>query len=484
MRIKKYVVLAVTLMVVLSGCAGTGSKKGDDLTKLRNQSDFAGAARLYSDSKGRPSYNKENLQETLEAAKAFHDAGMWAHSFDAFDQAYRLMPWKEDSVDTPQEVLTLVTTTLTNSSLGPYSGKVHEGTLIDYYQALNRLMMGHSETRVEFNRLEVRQANAVVQLGAFSREINEKSRSGISDNSKNGADQSLNGIQDKIQRGVAGVEKANLTDIRNAAGDVMSAVYRATSPLDQDRDVQRIQSHLSDAGNSAASQQGRELIAQLKSEVAGTSAGMRNKVIVLFEDGNGSRFKEFRVDLPLFFVSSKVLYSGIALPEFTAGNPGWGQLLVGDGYQPTAMLTDLNRISGLEFERAYPGIVTKAVVSTVVKTAAQYVANEAIDDSVRRRKLDPLAGALLKIGTAVTQAALTQADLRSWRNLPNSIQLAIVDRPESGYLKFYSTNRELLGEVAVPANSNHLVLVKGASSAAKPVLFVAPLHPTSTVVSN
>src|SRR5690606_31698624 len=147
---------------------------------------------------------------------------------------------------------------------------------------------------------------------------------------------------------------------------------------------------------------------------------LKNKAIILYEDGVGPGLNEFRIDLPLFIVTGKVTYTGMALPQFRLGQPAFGSLKVGSGktQQETAILTNINELAALEFDAAYKGIVTKAVISTVIKTTAQAVINHQID----QQQPDPLVGALLKLGTGVAQYALTKADVRAWVNLPNTIQ--------------------------------------------------------------
>ena len=76
---------------------------------------------------GKPNYDEDNLLDALEAGKAFNDAGMWAQSKRAFEVASKQLAWKEDSVDTPSEVMNLLGTTLTSSAFGAYQGKIFEG---------------------------------------------------------------------------------------------------------------------------------------------------------------------------------------------------------------------------------------------------------------------------------------------------------------------------------------------------------------------
>lgn len=466
---------AITLCLVLSGCAGV-AKKDDKLVQLRSQGDFQGAARLYLTKKQEPSYDKNNLQQTLEAAKAFHDAGLWQHSNDAFSRAHELMPWKEDTVDTPKEVADLIGTTLTSSAFGPYQGKIYEGGLIDYYRAINQLMLRDDNARVSFRRLQERQKNAVVQLGSFARVADNGMSEDLSKSKETGATVDFDKISGDLGRGKSKVASGiALSEIRNAAGDVMSAVFRATSADPQDNDESLVQPMLAAAGESVASDEGKSLIGNLKQYLASSKGSIRNAVIVLYEDGTGPGFDEFRLDLPMYLVSDKVLYSGIALPEFREGQSAGGYLLVGEAGVKTTLLTDLNRIAGLEFEKAYDGIVAKAIISTLVKTAAQYAANAEIDRQVDNNKIDPLAGFLLQIGTATTQAALTRADTRAWRNLPNSIQIAIIDRPVNGVLPLMTASRQPVGTVDVSEEGNYLVLVKAASPQAKPVFYATKL---------
>jgi hypothetical protein len=76
---------------------------------------------------------------------------------------------------------------------------------------------------------------------------------------------------------------------------------------------------------------------------------------------------------------------------------------------------------------------------------------------------------------AATQAATTKADIRSWRNLPNTIQIAFVPRPKSGSMSLFTATREQIGNVEMPEEGNYLVLVKAAGPQSKPVFYVNKL---------
>ena len=474
---------AITLLAtlaILAGCAGTRTVDPNAAKADLNNSNFKAYAQRYLDSKGSPIYDKTNLLDALEAGKAFNDAGMWKHSQDAFAVASTMMMWKEDTVATPEGITRLVGTTLTNDTFGPYTGKIYQGGMIDYYQAMNSLMLGDEAlARVNFNRVAVRQDNAVLQLEAFTKSTDESIKEGFGEKGNESAQRSLVGVAPKLVDGKqdlpSGLSKAKM---RNASADFMSSIFRSTSGSPQDKTVSL--SPLKSAGSAASTQGGAALIRQLGNNLQAGRGEIKNKVIVVYEDGIGPGFSEFRIDLPLFLVSSTVTYSGIALPKFQAGKPALGGLKLGPNGDSTVIMTNMNELVGLEFDAAYRGIVAKAVLSTIIKTVAQAAANTAID----RQAGNSLLGAVLKLGTGAAQAALTKADTRAWVNLPNTIQIAYLDRPANGSLQISTDNGRPVATVQLEAAPNSLVVIKASGPGGRPAIYTQPLPALKAAVGS
>ncbi|NYT58212.1 hypothetical protein H0A65_04660 [Alcaligenaceae bacterium] len=480
-KISRYCAVAVSI-ALLAGCAGTRTVDEKSAALFLQNSDYKAYASQFLDGKGEPKYDPASLLDTLEAGKAFNDTGMWEHSLVAFEAAGKLLQWKEDTVDTPAEVANLLGTTLTSDAFGTYQGRIHQGALIDYYQAINNLMLGReADARVDFNRLQVRQDNAVTQLNAFALTINKSVKDGLKDEKGAEAKASLGEVGPKVADGIkdlpSGLTKAK---IRLAAGDVMGAVFRVTSSAQSDKRANISLDLLKSAGQASSTRGGNAMVAYLGKEIRSGNGALKDKVIVIYEDGMGPSFKEFRIDLPLFLVTSKVTYAGMALPQFQPGQPAFGSLNIGTGKAKveTSTLTNLNELAALEFDIAYKGIVAKAVISTVVKTAAQAVINHQID-----KEAPGLVGALLKIGTGAAQYALTQADTRAWVNLPNTIQMAIVDRPINGVLPIAGANGQAIADIELTKGVNTLILVKAAGTPGKPAIFKQEL-PAKTLVAG
>jgi hypothetical protein len=471
---------ALFLAATLAGCATVNQPK-NDFVAARTSSNFKAIAANFLNDKGQPVYDRNDLRQTLEAAKAFHDAGMWAFSNDAFDAAHSKLAWKENTIDTPAEVVNLVATTLTSSAFGTYPGKIHEGSLLNFYRALNMMMLASEEkdpvrrrdieqkARVEFNRLEERQRNALAQLQSFDQASNKASQSALANDKAQGSGRSLQALGPKAQEGFAEVPaQMRRADIRNASGDLLAAAFRSSSSFEQDKDPQRIGRLIAAASGSSPVPNASPMLAGFQRTVSTNGGSVTNKIFVVFEDGNGPSLSELRLDLPMFLFSDRVMYSGIALPRFNRGQPALGALRVGG--EPTIPMTDLNRIVGLEFRAGYNAVLTQAVASTVIMTAAQYAINKKIDEEAK----SPMAALLMKAATGALQAGLTRADTRYWRNLPNTIQIAIVDRPPDGRVSLATGSGQPFRMLELEPG-NHLVLVKASGTAGPPAVYVARL---------
>lgn len=467
-KIKLGTMICVTLVV--AGCAGTRTVKPEASQAHLSTSNYKALAAAYMKD-GKPAYDKESLLDSLEAGKAFNDAGMWKESREAFEAAGKKLAWKEDSVDTPGEVANLIGTTLTSSAFGEYQGKIYEGGLIDYYQAINSIMLGdESGARVDFNRFDQRMDNAQNQFASYKKAIHQEQSKEMQQKDASTAQKSYSQVKTQLDGGVADLPSRQAdSKIRISAGQFMSGIFRATSSAKQDKDAERVSKPILAAGNASSTKQGSDLSVKTANQLKSSGYDSKGKVYVIYEDGKGPTFNEFRVDLPLFLVASNVTYTGIALPRFVPGKPAYGYLTVAN--LQTAEMTNVTNMAGMDFGVAYPGIVTKAITSTVVKTAIQYAANSAIDSGVDNK----LVGFFMKLGVGAAQAATTQADTRSWNNLPNTIQLAVLGKPKSGGISVISPSGAKLLDVQLPDSPNALVILKASGTGGAPVVYVKAL---------
>ena len=98
----------------------------------------------------------------------------------------------------------------------------------------------------------------------------------------------------------------------------------------------------------------------------------------------------------------------------------------------TIILADMDGILAQEFDERLPGIITRIVLSTLIKEAAYYAGIAVI---AAQKDMDPTvqaaALATVAIGGAAYRAAMNTADTRGWEILPKEFQLTQFPMPPS-----------------------------------------------------
>lgn len=448
-------VFGVLPLIIITGCIPQNTVTGYNDVFITGG--YVGVTNIYEGKDGKVDVDPDDLHELIVAGKAFHDAGKWGKSSKVLELASQELNWKEDTIDTPEEAVRFVATTLTNDTLADYTGKIYEGVMLDYYQALNFLMLGdEAQARIHFNRLSERQSNAEIQLQSYTRTLKDTDTLPEDEKKRNIIVKSVENTDINFERGRQNMP-GNLKSahIRSPSGDLMNALFRHTSSARTDRKSRKVDKAIDAVQAKAPSAEARRFAGTLEKSFKKSKF---DKAYILYEDGYGPGISEFRVDLPLALVSEKILYSGIALPEFVSGRANNSNLEVkqGDKVQLTVGVTDLNRVASLEFDSAYDAKVGKEITSAILKTVAQAAINHKIDE---KNANNPLAGLLLKAAVGIGQALITQADTRYWNNLPNEIQMAVLNKRSTESIEIIDASGVLLATVPAIAG-DQLIYVR------------------------
>lgn len=469
-------------IITLTGCIPQNTIKG--YNDAAATGGYVGVTTMYEDKEGTVNVNVDDLHELLVSGKAFHDAGKWGQSIEVLELAAQKLKWKEDTIDTPEEVVRFVGTTLTNDTFADYTGKIYEGVMLDYYQAINFLMLGdEAQARVHFNRLAERQSNAEIQLNSYTRTLKGAETLPDDEEKRDVVVKTVENSNANFERGRQSLPENRMSaHIRSPSGDLMNAIFRHTSSASIDKNSSKVNRAIDAVQAMAPAADARRFAGTLEESFKKSKV---DKAYVLYEDGFGPGIEEFRIDLPLAIISSKVLYSGVALPEFVAGRVNNNQLEIkqGTNLQVTAGVTDLNRVASLEFDSAYDAKVGKEITSAVLKTIAQAAINRKIDKDT---KANPLAGLLMKVAVGIGQAALTQADTRYWSNLPNDIQMAVLDKSGQTPIEIFSASGALIATVPAVAG-DQLIYVRQQKADSDVKVFSQRLpvnSPAAEVVTN
>ena len=426
------------------------------------------AAALYRNKNGEPNYNSSDLYQLLLAGKSLHDAGYWNESNMAFQLAENQLLWKADKVDTANEALALVGTTLTNDAMSAYSGKIYEGVMVNYYQALNYLMLGDEDKAlVRFNRLGERQSTASVQLRRYETALNNVKQESMNSNQTEVLGTSARQVQGEINSGLSGIPSSNKRSyIRNQSGDVLHAIFRSTN--EKKGDDWQVPKLLQHARSNALDSDSRSLAVSIED-----SLGHKNKkyTYVIYEDGTGPYVTENRIDLPIPSNGSEFIYFGVALPKFNKGqNSSYSFEVL--GAKSRSVVTNINNMAGIEFQSSYNAKVDKALIAAFLKAIAQHEINKEFSDDD-----DPLVGILANVFTAVVAQELTKADVRAWTNLPNRIHMAVIQNENNSNVDIEIDDKNI--SVAINSNTNNIIYVRKARANGNVKAFVQTLPATS-----
>ena len=472
------------LVLLAAGCAGTADL--DRISQFQgpySQGDYAGAAAMLGGEEGLD-YDEENLLTSLQVGSALRAAGTFDASQTAFDRAESQLLWKADEIDNVGEFLEAGLSIVGNDLISSYHGNIYDGVLINTYKAMNALDQGDEDrARVELNRADQRQENAIHQLAAKVEALGEDDPEEAAEQQANSSD--INDTYNEAtkpgselgQRIAAVRGLGKYKDLRNPFTDWLHGAFRlATGEANRASDLFRNAVVLDGERNSYLKDDFRVA----EEAAASADGGVPRRVWIVHEDGIGPRLDEFRVDLPVV-APSGFIYAGIAVPEFVIGTSGVGSLFAEAGgatYQTEPILS-VDRYAATEFEAGYDAIIGKAVASAVVKVVAQIAAQQ-----VAQQMDDSIFGLLLQVGTTVMAAATTQADTRMWRALPKTINVASLPWPTDGRVRISAGTGGAVADVQLPSAPFVLITVKTVSAGAPAAVHVAGFGAGGTASSG
>ncbi|WP_019933124.1 COG3014 family protein [Oceanimonas smirnovii] len=454
---------ALAGILLLSGCttAYQKNKFGDfDQALAEGRSlDALAIAEQHSglDDTGRA----DDLLWSLQAASLMRQEKIYARSNSLFDQAEHGMK-DEDTKHVLMQGVELAGSMLVNDSITSYTQTQYDGVMLNTYKALNFMAQGdYANARIEWNRTEDRQRRAAEHFAAKIAAQKEELAEEEEKVDKENVNRTLEAADPLLaQQGVDLSEWQAYDGYVNPFATYMHGLYFMLKAQDK--------SDYSKAHDSFKRVYGLTKHADVKTDMNMANALRRGQsmerqkptVWVLFENGLGSKKEEFRIDLPLFVLTSNVSYSGIALPKLVDREPAFSNLQMGP--VKTRPLASMDRIIQAEFKTEFPYILSREVIRATLKTVAQ----KQLQDQNQ----------LLGLAAGLTQAATTGADIRDWSALPKEWQLARVQRPANGKLDIKVAELDQPLNVTLdPESRFHLVYVKATSPMQTPQVEVMNL---------
>ncbi|MCR6571169.1 hypothetical protein [Campylobacter insulaenigrae] len=357
-------------------------------------------------------------------------------SNDFFDKVENLYQVDVDLRNGAEKILKTTATTLINDDMLDYDGSLYERIMVNVYKGLNFMSEGdHNNARVEFKRALLRQDRA---KDYFKNQI-----------AKNKAD------LEKAKK-----EDPNFTKNFNDSAKEINAQYvnlfeefstseKFTNPyatylasifyfMNQDYTIAKDLFKEIRILNSKNNEINKEW------KVINSAKKNKKYIFVVYENGFGVIKDEFKLTLPLI-LNDTITSASIALPTLKKRSQSFDHLSVND--VNTTKLVNLDDVVASEFKFEQPAIVTKAISSAILKT----IVNAAVANN-------DSTGGILSLASGITTAMVTKADVRSWRGLPQSIGVVMVEN--NGNVVIQTPNKEVLFNQKVNLKKNVLIIVR------------------------
>lgn len=331
---------------------------------------------------------------------------------------------------------------LTNLRALPYKGKNYERIMMNTYKALNYMILDEfDKARVELRKAYEWQAEAVhrnkkriekAKQAAKKRSRKTAQKQDQKEKQKKGGTFDIQRARkdEKFQKNLkklhSSLEKFNAyADYVNPFCEWLQAVYYMAVSADSS-DLERARKSLERVQSMAKN---NPYVAEDLKLAQKRAKGGRFPAVtyVVFATGSVPDRGQIRLDIPLFLASDDVDYVGANFPRLIEDKTFVDTLTVNTGNKSysTELLADMDSIVAHEFKNNLPVIVIKTLISTAVKTALAAEARSATEGQGS-------LSIITRVGTTLYQAAMNQADTRSWESLPKQFQYARCPTPDNG----------------------------------------------------
>jgi hypothetical protein len=361
-----------------------------------------------------------------------------------------------------------------------YEGYGYDRIMMNAYKVLNSLEAGHlDEARIEIKRLstaqqkcEERYRDQISQAESARRDTASATRYPVEPDRVKADPAVARGQRDMLAdfpqvQGDPGVEDLSHKALySNAFAEYLQGVFYLYSGAPGERELARVSFR-----NAAGMMPGNAFAAQdaQVAEQAANFAAIQPKTYVFFETGMAPRREEVQILIPVVVPNGaargiNAAAIAIAFPKLKKNPMPWDATLAvssAQGTIQTQVLADVDQIVAREFKNELPLLLTRAATGAVTKAVIQYGVARATE-----KQEQVLRSVLQGLATFYT-AATNEADLRTWRTLPQQVQIASLPTPADGKINLRFASG-LSSAVAVKPGKANIIWVRRPSSAAAP----------------
>jgi hypothetical protein len=470
--------LAVAAALVGAGCGSTDIRGS---YALHERGDFQAAAAdivLRSDEQSR-FRQYDTVWLLLERGKMLQDAGRFAESNSAFQQARTILDNLDDAaVVSVNSIGNEIGAMQTDDRQTDYVGTGYDRILLHTAMAINFAMLGDLESAAANVRAQLdRQQQAVAlnekRLASIAaRERQDAGRQGAMDGTQWNASfadlQARPEFQDEMKRtmGLSG-GRDGYADYHVPYGYVVGALL------------------LSAAGRHGEAEDMAKLAADPSLRVEFDAAGrpLGDEIVVVFENGMAPA----RVDASFMYVGPNGP-TKVPVPRIEIRSQHRAARLEVAAVGVDAESRFVDSVDGIvvtDFRNALPVVWFRAMVQAMIKEMETWVARRAAQNNLDNDPYGhrPANADMAELGiliAGVVARNIVEPDLRSWRSLPGEHHVLRVDRPETDTLFLSLVGPAGMGGASTtvrlpPGPGPHLVYVRSTNLSSL-AAYAAPLR--------
>lgn len=430
-------IFAASMVIALAGCAGHEHKSKDFENALANK--FC-AEEFFTEHEKKITGNSDviytgiNVGLVARSCKHYEKSNIF---FDAAEESYKS---DVDLQNIASKGSKMIASTLANDNIFDYQGTLYERIMVNSYKGLNYMNLGdYDNARVEFNRALLRQDSAKDYFAKQVAQNRKKLEKADNKENKENLEKSSTEIMSKYDDFFNEFETTK--DFVNPYATYLSSIF-----FYLEKDYGRAADLFKEVAvihpKSKQIQNQRKLFEQRAN--ATSSKKSKKHIFIAYEDGFGSKKEELKFTLPLI-IEGNIITSTFAMPTLKKREASYGTIKANN--VKTSQVVDFDSVVATEFKINLSGEITKAVVSTMIKTGVN--AAVAKNDAT---------GGLLALASSIATTMATQADVRSWRGLPKTASIAMLEN--KGKVEIVAANGEEILSQAVDKHKNVLIIVR------------------------
>ena len=479
-KVIKQSAYAIGVIGLFSGCVGGGlgglsipgvGSGSETAHKATLEGNHHIAAQEYDKNKDLKSkLDESNQLPTLYAGNSYLYCNNYKDSLKRLDESERIIKYHNEEI-LLGSAGDLVAQLLLNDAMIDYHATMNDAIMLNTYKAIDYMALGEMDkARIEFNRaidrqrraketyakliskkqeaMDKKQANEKKKLAAKNKAKTEKKSSVSLDFDKTLKNPEIDNMIASKYPSLNNFEK--YPDFVNPFTNYMAGIFFATQ-----KDYVKSANLLKEVyGMSKKSKYVKEDLVMVENILDNKKTNVNN-VWVVYSNGLAPKKEQFRIDVPLFLFTDKISYTGIALPKMVKQELATKNLTVFNKNKllsQSESFASMDRVVLTEFEYGYKDVVTRAVFSSLIKTYMQY-------------ELQRNMGAMAGLAAGVFQGLSTQADTRTWGNLPKEYQISRIKMPKDKSIQIKVGSESI--DLDLGNSKNAIVFVRKPSAVSK-----------------